>query len=129
MADGMELSRRERQIMEVVWRTGEASATVVVAEIADPPSRTSVRTIMRILEEKGHLVHRTVGREFIYRPVRPRHRTGQRALRRVLHTFFGGSFGGALAAHLADPGATLDDAELRRLGQLIKEARTKGKRP
>jgi predicted transcriptional regulator len=128
VTDTAELSRRERQIMEVVWRLGEASATSVVAQIEDPPSRTSVRTIMRILEEKGHLTHRLVGREFVYRPARPPQRTGQTALRRVLHTFFGGSFGGALAAHLADPDASLDEAELRRLSRLIKEARGKRRR-
>ena len=128
MTDTAALSRRERQIMEVVWRLGEASATRVVSQIEDPPSRTSMRTIMRILEEKGHLTHRVAGREFVYRPTRAPERTGQNALRRVLHTFFGGSFGGALAAHLADPDARLDEAELRRLSRLIKEARAKGNR-
>jgi len=124
----MELSRRERQIMDAVWRLGEASASDVVAAIDNPPSRTSVRTLMRILEEKGHLFHRIDGREFIYKPTGQRQRVAQRALRRVLQTFFGGSVGEALAAHLADPQSTLGDEELRRLNHLIREARTKGKK-
>jgi len=127
MPDPMELSRRERQIMDVVWRKTEASVTDVVAEIPDPPSRTSVRTQMRILEDKGHLAHRVEGREFIYRPTRPRARVGRRALRRVLQTFFGGSVGEALAAHLADPDSRLTDDELRRLNDLIRQARGNGR--
>lgn len=128
MPDPMELSRRERQIMDVVWRKTEASVSDVVAEIPDPPSRTSVRTQMRILEDKGHLAHRVEGREFIYRPTRPRAPVGRRALRRVLQTFFGGSVGEALAAHLADPDSRLTDDELRRLNDLIRQVRGKAKR-
>lgn len=127
MADELQLSRRERQIMDVVWRKGEASVSQVVAEIPRPPTRTSVRTLMRIMEDKGHLAHRVEGREFIYRPARPRARSGRRALQRVLQTFFRGSLGDALAAHLADPNAILSDEELSRLMALIQQARKKGK--
>src|SRR5438132_13411722 len=66
------LSRRERQIMEVIYAQGRATASEVVAGLPDPPTRTAVRTLLRILEEKGHLRHRAVGREFVYRPTRPR---------------------------------------------------------
>jgi BlaI family penicillinase repressor len=118
-----DLSRRERQIMDAVWQRREATATDVVQMIDDPPSRTSVRTLMRILEEKGHLTHRVDGREFVYRPTRARQRVGQRALQRVVRTFFGGSLRDALAAHLADPAAELSDEELKRLDQLIRDAR------
>ena len=128
MSDPSELSRRERQIMEVVWRLGNATATDVVAQIDDPPTRTSVRTLMRILEEKGHLKHELDGREFVYKPTRPRQRVGQRALSRVVQTFFGGSVGDALAAHLADPDSRLDERELGRLNNLIRQAREKGKK-
>lgn len=123
----MHLSRRERQIMDVVWQRGKATASDVVAQISDPPSRTSIRTLMRILEEKGHLSHRLEGREFVYRPARPRRQAARGALRRVLRTFFGGSFGEALAAHLADPNSTLSDADLKRLDELIRQARERGK--
>ena len=128
MPEASELSRRERQIMDVVWRRGKATATDVVAEIEDPPSRTSVRTLMRILEEKGHLKHELEGREFVYKPTKPRQRVGQRALSRVVQTFFGGSVGDALAAHLADPDSKLDENELNRLNDLIRQAREKGTR-
>lgn len=112
--------------MDAVWQRGEATATDVVAMIDNPPSRTSVRTLMRILEEKGHLSHRVDGREFVYRATKARQRVGQHALQRVVKTFFGGSLRDALAAHLADPSSELTDEELTRLDQLIRETR-KGK--
>ena len=114
--------------MDIVWQRGHATATDVVGAMDDPPTRTSVRTLMRILEEKGHLKHEVDGREFVYRPTRPRQRMGQRAMRRVVQTFFGGSLGDALAAHLADPQSTLNEDELTRLNDLIRQAREKGKR-
>lgn len=128
MAKQSDLSRRERQIMDAVWQRGQATATDVVQMIEDPPTRTSVRTLMRILEEKGHLAHRVDGREFVYRATKARQRVGQRALNRVVQTFFGGSLRDALAAHLADPSAELSDDELSRLDHLIREVR-KGKQP
>jgi predicted transcriptional regulator len=127
MSDPSELSRRERQIMDVVWRLGRATVTDVFAAMDDPPTRTSVRTLMRILEEKGHLKHELEGREFVYASTRPRQRVGQRALHRVVQTFFGGSVGEALAAHLANPDSRLDESELQRLHDLIRQAREKGK--
>lgn len=125
MNEEAHLSRRERQIMDIVYASGQATVTEVVRAMADPPSRTSVRTLMRILEEKGHLTHKKRGREFIYRPVRPRQRAGQSAMRRVVKTFFGGSLEEAVAAHMADPGADLPPEELERLAELIRRARTK----
>jgi len=119
------LSRRERQIMDVVYARGRATATEVLEGLADPPSRTAVRTFLRILEEKGHLRHRKEGREFVYQPIRPRWSAGKSAFRRVLNVFFGGSLEKAVAAHVADPDAELTQAELRRLAQLIREARRK----
>lgn len=123
MNEEPQLSRRERQIMDVIYAHGQAGATQVWHELPDPPSRTAVRTFLRILEEKGHLKHTVAGREFIYAPTRPRARVGQSALRRVVQTFFGGSLEQAVAAHLADPGAQLDEKELDRLARLIKDAR------
>jgi predicted transcriptional regulator len=117
------LSRRERQIMDVVYACGEASAAEVVERIPDPPTRTAVRTMLRILEEKGHLRHRKQGREFIYQPTRARQRAGQSALRGVLATFFEGSLEKAVAAHLADPAAEPTPDELARLARLIREAK------
>ncbi len=88
------LSRRERQIMDIVYSRKEATTNDVLTDIPDPLSRVTVRTMLRILEEKGHLKHTTRGREFVYRPVRPRRRAGQSAMRRLLNTFFDGSLMG-----------------------------------
>src|SRR5262245_34184556 len=94
------LSRRERQIMDVVYRLGEATAVQVHVELPDPPSRTAVRTFLRILEEKGYLQHRQDGLAYVYLPTRPREREARNAFRRLLSTFFEGSLEKALAAHL-----------------------------
>ena len=122
-----ELSRRERQIMDAVFSKGDASANHVLELIPDPPSRTAVRTLLRILVEKGHLTQRPVGREMFYKPTKPRKRAGQSALKRVVETFFDGSLEQAFAAHLADSNADLSDEELKNLAALIREARKKGK--
>lgn len=121
-----QLSRRERQIMDAVFSHGEASANQVLEAMADPPSRTAVRTFLRILVEKGHLTQRKMGREMFYKPTRPRKRAGQSALKRVVQTFFDGSLEKAFAAHLADSHADLSDEELKKLAALIREARKKG---
>ena len=127
MDDQSQLSRRERQIMDIVYAREEASATDVLGELPNPPSRASVRTMLRILEERRHLKHYKKGREFIYQPIRPRRRAGQSAMRRVLSTFFDGSLEQAVAAHLGDSAAELSTEELNRLAELIRKAGTKGK--
>ena len=114
--------------MDIVYARQKASATDVLGELPDPPSRASVRTLLRILEDRGHLTHTKRGREFIYQPVRPRRRAGQSAMRRVVSTFFGGSLEKAVAAHLSDSAAELTQKELQRLAELIRKAKTKGKR-
>ncbi len=121
-----QLSRRERQIMDAVFSHGEASANQVLGAIADPPSRTAVRSFLRILVDKGHLTQRAVGRELFYKPTKPRRRAGQSALKRVVETFFDGSLEQAFAAHLADSNADLSNDELKRLAALIRDARNKG---
>lgn len=126
MADPNQLSKRERQIMEIVYARGQASANDVLADMPDPPTRTSVRTILRILEEKGHLRHITDGREFVYKPTQPRAQVGQSALKSVLRAFFGDSLPQALAAYLADPQTKLSHEDARQLKSLIDEAKKKG---
>jgi BlaI family penicillinase repressor len=121
------LSRRERQILDIVYARGEATAADVVNDMPDAPSRTAVRTLMRILEEKGHLVHRQDGLRYIYRPSRARKPAGQSALRQVLRTFFGGSIQEALAAHLADDATDLTPDDLQKLASLIRKARKEGR--
>lgn len=121
-----QLSRRERQIMDAVYTHGNASANQVVDAMNDPPSRTAVRTFLRILVEKGHLAQHKIGREMFYKPTRERESVGQSALIRVVKTFFGGSLEDAFAAHLADSNADLSSEELKNLAALIREARKKG---
>lgn len=121
------LSRRERQIMDVIYARGEATAAEVLAALPDPPSKTAVRTILRILEEKGHLKHKQQGLRYVYQPSRRRGPAGRSALQRVLHTFFDGSLEKAVAAHLGDSAAELSDDELARLAELIHQARKKGR--
>jgi predicted transcriptional regulator len=122
-----ELSRRERQIMDIIYRLGQTSAAEVLRQLPDPPSYSAVRTLLGILERKGRLKHVTHGLRYLYLPVHPRHEIGRSALQRVLHTFFEGSMEKAVAARLADPDARLTDEELERLAGLIREARKKGR--
>jgi predicted transcriptional regulator len=128
---GEGLSRRERQIMDIVYRLGAATAAEVLRELPDPPQRapvkTTVRTLLRILEEKGHLQHEVRGQTYVYRPSRSRQQAGQSALRRVLATFFDDSLEKAVAAHLSDEAVELSPEELTRLLQLIKDSRAKGR--
>jgi predicted transcriptional regulator len=125
LTEPFHLSRRERQIMDAVYAGGEATATDVVARLPDAPTRTAVRTFLRILEAKGHLRHVKRGREFVYLPVRPRKTAGRSAFQRVLQTFFEGSLEKAVAAHLADPVAEVSPEELKKLSAVISEARRK----
>jgi predicted transcriptional regulator len=120
------LSRRERQIMDILYARGTATADDVVAAMPDPPTRTAIRTFLGILESKGLVQHAKLGRAFVYRPTAPAGQVGKSAFRRVVQTFFGGSLEKALAAHLTDPSATLTPAEYQGLLALIEKARKKG---
>jgi len=125
MASEHSLSRRERQIMDCLFQAGDATAAQVLERMPDPPSYTAVRTMLRILEEKGFVEHRADGRRYVYRPRRSTDVEGRSALARVLRVFFGGSIDQALAAHFSDPGIRLDSAELKRLRALIEEVSAK----
>ena len=126
--EDVQLSRRERQLMDIVYARGDATVSQVLADLPDPPTRTAVRTLLRILEEKGHLTHSKAKREFVYHPVKPRNRAGRSALQRLLRTFFDGSIEKAVAAHFADPDTDLSQVELKRLTKLVKDARQKESR-
>ena len=117
------LSRRERQMMDIVYAHGQATATEVLEGMADAPSRDTVRTILRILERKGHLTHHKQGREFVYKPTASRARAARSALQRVLRTFFEGSVSEAVALHLISEGSRVTPKELDRLSGLIRQAR------
>lgn len=117
------LSRRESQIMDILFRLGEASAADVRAGLADPPSYSAVRATLRILEEKGHAEHRQDGPRYVYRPAVAPERARRSALDRLLHTFFGGSAGQAMAALLDRSATQLSEDELDRLARLIEKAK------
>lgn len=125
--DEAQLSRRERQIMEIVYRKGSATAADVHAELADPPSYSAVRALLRVLEEKGHLRHRQDGPRYVFSPTVPRDRARRTALQRLVGTFFAGSVTETVAALLDLESARLDDAELERLSALVADAQQKGK--
>lgn len=126
-ADG-ELSRRERQIMDVIYAAGEATAAHVLGALPDPPGYSAVRALLRILEEKGHLRHRSIGGKYIFAPTRPRTRAGRSALRRVLRTFFDNSAVKAVAALIDVSDAQLSERELAELSALIERARCSQRR-
>ncbi len=126
MSDPAQLSRRERQIMEIVYARQRASANDVLQDLPNPPTRTSIRTVLRILEQKGHLTHTLEGREFVYHPVAAREKVGRSALQGVLRAFFGDSLPNALAAYIADPATRLTPEDLKRMQSLIRQAKERG---
>lgn len=127
MTDFSHLSRRERQIMDIVFANGEASVLEIQAELPDAPSTMAIRRMLSILEEKDHLTRRKEGREFFYRPRQARKNTGARALQHVLNTFFEGSVEQALATHLGRRETNLSPEELERILGLIEDTRRKEK--
>ena len=120
------LSRRERQIMNIIYQRGHASVADVLENLPDAPSYSTVRALLRILEAKGHLVHQKDGPRYIYRPTQPRHQAGQSALKQIVQTFFDKSIEKTVAALVSD--VEVSDEELDRLSQLIEQAK-KGDSP
>lgn len=117
------LSRRGSQIMDIVYRLGEATVEEVRRHMPDPVSYNSVRVTLGILEDKGYLVHRRQGNQHVYRPKVPAEKARQSALRHVLGTFFGGSTPRAVSTLLDMSAADLSDDELDALARLVDEAR------
>jgi BlaI family transcriptional regulator, penicillinase repressor len=117
------LSRRERQIMDILFRRGGATAAEVMADLPGEPSYSTVRTQLRVLEQKGHVRHEQDGLRFVYLPVVARHAARKSALRHVIDTFFDGSPEKAVAALLGGEAARLSDEQLDRIATLIAKAR------
>jgi predicted transcriptional regulator len=109
--------------MDVVYRLGRATAAEVQEALPDPPSYSSVRALLRVLEEKGHLRHEQDGPRYVFLPTIPREKARRSALRQLVQTFFDGSTAQAVAALLGEPGAKLTDEDLDRLSRLIDQAR------
>jgi predicted transcriptional regulator len=123
-----QLSRRERQIMDVLYRNSAATAAEVLEEMPDPPSYSAVRALLRILEQKGHVRHEEKEGRYVFMPTVPRDRAKKSALRHLVETFFDGSHEEAVAALLDSSAAKLSDEELNRLQSLIDKARKGGRK-
>ena len=120
----LKLSRRERQIMDIIFQHGQASVADVLENLPDAPSYSTVRALLRILEEKGHLTHQKDGPRYIYRPTQPRHQAGRSALKQIVQTFFDRSIEQTVAALVSD--TEVSEEELERLSQLIEQAKKGG---
>jgi BlaI family transcriptional regulator, penicillinase repressor len=121
-----QLSRRERQIMDVIYKLGQATAADVQERLANPPSYSTVRAKLRVLEEKGFVKHQEQGPRYLYLSTVPRDTARRSALRHMVDTFFGGSPEQLVATLLDDSSARISEDELQRLSKLIDKARTEG---
>jgi predicted transcriptional regulator len=121
-----DLSRRERQILDILYQRGRATAADVQVALPEPPSYSAVRALLRILEEKGHVRHEQDGPRYVYVPTLGRENAKRSALRHILQTFFDGSAEQAISALLDGSSAKLSRAELDRLARLIESARKSG---
>jgi predicted transcriptional regulator len=121
-----DLTRRERQIMDILYRLGRATAGEVMRELPGEPSYSTVRTQLRVLEEKGHVHHEEQGLRYVYVPKLPRHAARKSALRHVVETFFDGSAEKTVAALLGGDASKLSQDELDRIAALITKARKEG---
>ena len=122
------LTRRERQIMDILFRRGRATAAEVLEDLPGQTSYSTVRTQLRVLEEKGHVRHEEEGLRYVYVPAVARHTARKSALRHLVDTFFEGSTEKAVAALLGGEGSRLSDEELDRITGLVAKARKEGSR-
>ena len=116
------LTRRERQVMDILYRLGRATASEVMKELSGNPSDSTVRTLLRILEEKGHVKHEEEGLRYVYSPKVPRNAVRQSALKHLMVTFFDGSTEKVVAALIGAEGSRLSREELRRIAKLVEKA-------
>jgi predicted transcriptional regulator len=117
------LSRRERQIMDIIYRLGRATVAEVLPELPGEPAYSTVRAQLRVLEQKGHVRHEEQGQHYIYTPTVPRHAVRQSALKHLVHTFFGGSREKVMSTLLGAESGSVSDEELERIAQIIEKAR------
>src|SRR5215470_3653920 len=124
----LNLTRRERQIMDILYRRGSAAAVEVMADLTGHPSYSTVRAQLRVLEDKGYVRHEEVGLRYVYSPTAPRHEVRQSALRHLVETFFEGSTHKVVAALLGSEGSRVTEEELERIVELVEKARKGGKK-
>jgi predicted transcriptional regulator len=122
-----DLSRRERQVMEILHRRGESTVAEILQALPDPPTYSAVRSILRILGEKGLIAHREDGPRYVYAPAKPTDKARDDVLAHVVHTYFAGSTEQAVTALLRLSDADMDDSELARLREKIRRARLSGR--
>jgi len=122
------LTRRERQIMDILYRRGRATANEVMADLSGDPSYSTVRTQLRVLESKGHVRHEEEGLRYIYLPALARHTARRSALRHLIDTFFDGSTEKVVGALLGGESSRLSDDELERIADMVDKARKGGAR-
>jgi predicted transcriptional regulator len=122
------LTRRERQIMDVLYRRTRATAAEVMGELPGEPNYSTVRTQLRVLEDKGHVRHDEEGGRYVYAPAVPRHAARKSALKHLVETFFDGSAEQVVAAVLGGEASRLSDEDLERISALIEKARKDGSR-
>ena len=127
-SDPAALTRRERQIMDILYRRGRATASEVMDDLPGDPHYSTVRTQLRVLEEKGHVTHEEQGLRYVYIPAMPRRAARKSALRHLVDTFFDGSAEQVVAAVLGGEGAKLSDEELDRIAELVEKAKKEGSR-
>lgn len=123
---GGHFTRREREIMDIIYQRGQATAAEVMENLQDPPSYSAVRALLRVLEEKGNLKHELNGQRYVFRPIVPRAKAKRSALKRMVDVFFDGSTEAAVTALLETSQAKLTNDEWERLAALIERARREG---
>ncbi len=125
--ESQKLGRRERQIMDVIYRLGKASVADVLAALPDPPTYSAVRGMLRLLEDKGYVQHKQEGLKYVYLPTVEPAKARVSALRHLVTTFFGGSAEDAAAALLELPDSKLSPRDRQRLATMIKKAQQEGR--
>ena len=126
-ASGLKLSRREREVMDVLYRRGEATAGEVLDELPEPPTYSAVRSILRILKSKGHVTYRADGARYVYAPAVAQDRASRAAVDHLVETFFSGSAARAMAALLRREDLDLSEAQLRKLTRAIRQSEREGR--
>lgn len=126
-ASGLKLSRREREVMDVLYRRGEATAGEVLDELSEPPTYSAVRSILRILKSKGHVTYRADGARYVYAPAVAQDRASRAAVDHLVETFFSGSAARAMAALLRREDLDLSEAQLRKLTRAIRQSEREGR--
>ena len=121
------LTKRERQIMDLLYRLGRATATEIRESLAGQPSDSTVRTQLRVLEDKGHVRHEELGLRFVYMPTVPRHTARKSALNHLVDTFFDGSHAKVVTTLLGSDASRLSDDDLDRIAEMIASARKAGR--